>query len=231
MPQSGGVRHSWPGGPAFRSAVGQPRPHVVEQEVRVGPDELPAQLGPLGIDAGHVLRRVAGRASALVEDLLAAQHVRRVDAPAHRDGEVPRVEARRDRTSSARPRRRAAGPPPFGAPRQRVWACVQSPAEPGSSSVDRPMSPLNAPAVWSRIVARAAFQPNRPSIGRPCSMLHTWFGRPEMPSPSRSSGSARARMSASSTISSRPRPIIGGGDAGGEQTSGRIGPYPRSVAR
>ena len=115
-------------GPAFRSAVGQSRPHVVEQEVRVRPDELPAQLGPLGIHAGQVLRRVAGRASRLVEDPLPAQHVRRVDAPAQRDGEVPRVEDRRGRTSSAPPRRRAEGPPVGRPGRGSGLACSPRPS-------------------------------------------------------------------------------------------------------
>ena len=45
MPQSGGVFHSLPGGAAFGAVVGKARPHVVQEKVGVGPDQLEALLG------------------------------------------------------------------------------------------------------------------------------------------------------------------------------------------
>ena len=64
-----------------------------------------------------------------------------------------------------------------------------------------PISMTNASALNSRRVAACALRPNRPK--RPSAVR---LGRPEMPSPLRSSGSARARISASGTASSSPKP-------------------------
>ena len=86
------------------------------------------------------------------------------------------------------------------------------------------MSPEKAEADCSRIVGCPAFQPKRPSIGAPVASESTRFGRPLMPSPSASSGSASARMSSSGTASSSPRPIICGATRGDSISSGDGGP-------
>ena len=52
-----------------------------------------------------------------------------------------------------------------------------------------------------------------------CSSLQTRLARPEMPSPSASSGSAPARMSSSRTASSSPMPMIGGVTRGDSMVS------------
>ena len=87
-----------------------------------------------------------------------------------------------------------------------------------------PMSPLNAPAVCCRRLGWLAFQPKRPSGGTLFSWSQTMLGRPEMPSPSRSSGSARARRVSSGTASSRPSPTRCGPTRGDIITSGASGP-------
>ena len=52
-----------------------------------------------------------------------------------------------------------------------------------------PMSPWNAPATCSSTVATFAFQPNRPDLALAGPGVGTRFARPEIPSPSASSGS------------------------------------------
>src|SRR5690349_15945301 len=50
-------------GVAFRAMIGEPFAHVVEQEVRVGPDQLESVLGNVGVAAGDELGGVAGNAA------------------------------------------------------------------------------------------------------------------------------------------------------------------------
>ncbi len=64
-----------------------------------------------------------------------------------------------------------------------------------------PISLMKAPLVKSCSVAICALRPKRPM--RPSGKR---LGRPEMPSPLRSSGSAAARISDSGTASSSPNP-------------------------
>jgi len=59
------------------------------------------------------------------------------------------------------------------------------------------MSPEKASAVCTFTLGVEAFQPKRPRAIFPVSGSRTRLGRPEMPSPSASCGSAFARMSAS----------------------------------
>ena len=86
------------------------------------------------------------------------------------------------------------------------------------------MSPAKAAADCSRIVAVPALWPKRPSMGCPNSADHTTLGRPEMPSPSASSSSAWARMSASGIASRSPSPIICGATRGESIAPGASGP-------
>ena len=86
------------------------------------------------------------------------------------------------------------------------------------------MSPANAAADWCMTVGAPAFSPKRPSIGRLNSSDHTICARPEMPSPSESSGSSAARMSAGSIASSSPSPIICGVTRGDSIASAPSGP-------
>jgi hypothetical protein len=51
------------GGAAFGAVVGQPRAHVVQQKVGIGPDQLEALLGLAVQPVGDVFRRVAGLAA------------------------------------------------------------------------------------------------------------------------------------------------------------------------
>ena len=76
MPQSGGVRHSLPVGQSVRSAVGQPLAHVVQQEVRVGKDNLLTQGAYRVRSPGNVARSVTNGASGLREELRAFAHLR-----------------------------------------------------------------------------------------------------------------------------------------------------------
>ena len=97
-----------------------------------------------------------------------------------------------------------------------------------------PMSPRRAPSPWCATVGVFAFQPKRPrEIGglvshSPSSVQRSYFslsktqlGRPLIPSPSLSSGSARARISSSSIAASSPSPIIGMPMRAPKRTSGR----------
>ena len=168
-----------------------------KQEVGIGPDQLEALLRLAGEPVGDELRVVAGRAAGRVEDRLAGQHLRvgRIAPCRHR--EVAAVEGHEVEHGVVRPpaRRRPAGR--GRRPRRR---CSR---------------PSRRDAAWSRCRCRrrrrrrpgrgsSAARPcgrSGPSIGRPSAADQTVFGRPLMPSPSRSSGSASARMSASGTAS------------------------------
>ena len=119
---------------------------------------------------------------------------------------------------------------PDGSARQAACASVQSPQGAGASGLEIPRSSLNALADCSRTVAADAFHPKRPSrAAPPAAGPGASLVRPETPSPSASSGSAPAAMSAGWTASSRPSPIMGGATRGERITSGAIGPYPRST--
>ena len=83
------------------------------------------------------------------------------------------------------------------------------------------MSPAKALADCSRIVGAPDFQPKRPNIGA-CSKDQTICARPEMPSPSASSGSARAKISAAGIAPAGPN----------RSSAGRCGPStpsPRAI--
>ena len=90
------------------------------------------------------------------------------------------------------------------------------------------MSPWNAPATWPSTVPTLAFHPKRPSISSPVWGSGTRLIRPEMPSPSASSGSAAARTEASGIASSNPTPITCGASRGEIITSSPNGPWAKS---
>ena len=79
-------------GAAFGAAIGQTRPHVVQQKVGVGPDQLEALLRLILQPVGDEFRHVAASAARLVEDLLAGQDQRigRLAPRGHR--KVARIE-------------------------------------------------------------------------------------------------------------------------------------------
>ena len=110
--------------------------------------------------------------------------------------------------------------------RTRSVSRCTSPA--GSSDDVMPMSPLNAPAACASTVGTLAFHPKRPSSSCSVRGFHAVFGRPEMPSPSSSSGSAAPTMSASGIASSRPTPMICGASRGEIRMSSPSGPNARS---
>ena len=91
------------------------------------------------------------------------------------------------------------------------------------------MSPWNAPAVCCSTVAALAFQPKRPSAGPAARASHTMLARPEMPSPSASSGSAASRIDSAGMASSRPMPITCGASRGLVSTSSASGPKAGSA--
>ena len=72
------------------------------------------------------------------------------------------------------------------------------------------MSALYANAVCASRDALLAFHPKRPIAAAPAVGSHTLFGRPLIPSPSASSGSADDTIVASLTASSNPSPKTGG---------------------
>ena len=74
---------------------------------------------------------------------------------------------------------------------------------------DNPKSMRNALAVCTSSDHWAAFQPKRPRAVPPSKSL-TRLMRPEMPSPSRSSGSESSIRAASGTLSSSPLPCTAG---------------------
>ena len=93
------------------------------------------------------------------------------------------------------------------------------------------MSPWKAPAACCSTVATLAFHPNRPRASAPARASHTMLARPEMPSPSASSGSAAARMSSAGMASSSPMPTIWGASRGPIRMSGARGPKAGSTTR
>ncbi len=78
------------------------------------------------------------------------------------------------------------------------------------------------------IVALCALSPNRPKAMPPSWREYTIFARPEMPSPSVSSGSAFAIISVVGIASNNPNPIICGAIRGATTVSGCNAPYARS---
>src|SRR3546814_19723143 len=93
------------------------------------------------------------------------------------------------------------------------------------------MPPPEAVAECPNTEGIAAFQPKRPSANRPVAGSTARFGRPETPSPSRSAGSAAARMSSGSMASNRPRPIICGATRGDTAAPSARGPKASCVNR
>ena len=91
---------------------------------------------------------------------------------------------------------------PSSASAARHAACAGGQFCSGKSDVVSPMSPIAAAADWWRRSAAFAFHPNRPMVPSVSSRLM----RPEIPSPSASSGSSSAASVVSGTASSRPRP-------------------------
>ena len=95
------------------------------------------------------------------------------------------------------------------------------------------MSP--AKALGRLLRAPSACRPSsrsgRAARSCPARCDHTSLARPEMPSPSLSSGSARARICSSGMASSRPTPIIGGATRGDSIVCGCSGPYLRPSMR
>ena len=76
---------------------------------------------------------------------------------------------------------------------------MQSPEGLCTSGEERPISPAKASALCWLMLGAPALCPNRPSTTRCSSADQTRCARPEMPSPSLSSGSAWARICASGT--------------------------------
>ena len=60
----------------FGPSVGQPRPHIVQQHVCVGPNQLEALLWLIDQPVGHKRGRVARCTARIIEYLLAAQNRR-----------------------------------------------------------------------------------------------------------------------------------------------------------
>ena len=205
MPHSGGVRHSWP--VASRSAVGSSAWRRCRQSGarRRGPRPCRGAGGRCrGGSSGRRGRRCrtarcaarrcgTTRSRASPNGLLAGRSCRPADVAAGRDGEGAGVEGDLVELRSS-----SSGSPPSGAVRHSGCSRVQGCS--GRSDDVMPMSPAKAPAFCSSTVGTAAFQPKRPSTVSPrVAGSGTRLARPEMPSPSASSGSARARMSSSGT--------------------------------
>ena len=76
------------GGIADGPVVGQPLAHIVQQQVRVGPDQLKAMCLVGGVAPGDVFWPVAGDAARFIEDFLATQNLTIVNIPAGRYGKI-----------------------------------------------------------------------------------------------------------------------------------------------
>ena len=187
MPQSGGVRHSRARRVAVGPPVGEAGAHVVQQQIGVGADRLVGEARRSSASPVCSSGRVARRAAEVVEQLLAlgARGRRRRAARARRA-----CACRTSRVASLLVVELglAAVDGALRTPaRRRCTACS------GCNRLEvMPMSPLNAPAFCCSTVATLAFHPKRPSdllAERVEDVVRT---RPEMPSPSASSGSASA---------------------------------------
>ncbi len=72
----------WSGAPlpaisgAFRAAIGKAFSHVVQEQVRKGPDLLVREMRLAGHRPGRKARAVAGRAAAFMEQAFSGQNVR-----------------------------------------------------------------------------------------------------------------------------------------------------------
>src|SRR5688572_5394098 len=102
---------------------------------------------------------------------------------------------------------------PCGAARQSACAAVQSPHGARRNGVERPRSKWNAAETWCARSGSSPFQPKRPG-SMSCSPYWPMTTAPEMPSPSRSSGSACSASQVSGTRSSRPVPCRSGARRG-----------------
>ena len=101
----------------------------------------------------------------------------------------------------------------------QMWKAAQRMTDrPVKFGTVTPCSKWNAPSANSASVGVSAFRPNLPT--RPSKNR---FTRPEMPSPSASSGSARARIEDSGTASSSPKPNTSGVVRFPRAASGGIG--------
>ena len=195
IPHSGGVRHS-AGAVEVGTAVRQPVPcRAAAGRCRGGSSGRRGRrrrLGPVcsvGVwhDAQPTPRTARRRPDVAVVGVAHRRHGQRAAVERHRGRAARR---------SSRDRRRLSPP--------RTPSCAAGSSGRGAASDVMPMSPWKAPATCCSTVATFAFHPKRPSAVAPARSSHTWLGRPEMPSPSSSSGSAASRMSASGIASSRP---------------------------
>jgi hypothetical protein len=172
-------RRRAPFAPARRALgpmVGQPLAHIVQQKVGIGPDQLEGLLRAALVAAGDVFRRVAGRAAALVEQLLAGEHLRIVEVAARRDREVARIEHHeiehlpRDLDPGvviAAARRLKTSGLPLGAVAARVRRQIGGEADIGGEGVggllaDRRLARLPAEAAEHRPAVLLAPDPIRP---------------------------------------------------------------------